>query len=119
MTIDEVIAYEKIEASMARRRAREIQNMLNTPATNILNEANEHDQIVGWLEALKAYREGIVAEAYKKDTAEEILEMIGEIRSCQFYCMADLCPGKKDCATCALEYIEKRIKEEYKCQISS
>lgn len=93
MTSDEVIEYQKTEARMAQRRASEVSEILGIPYT------------------VKAAEEGI-----KKAAAEEILEMIGEIRKCQFYCMADLCPGKKDCATCALEYIEKRIKEEYKCK---
>lgn len=96
MTSDEVITCKGIEARMECIRASEVSEILGIPYT------------------VKIAEEGI-----KKAAAEEILEMIGEIRKCQFYCMADLCSEKKDCATCALEYIEKRIKEEYKCQISS
>ena len=114
MTIDEVIEYEKLEARMARRRAEEVSQIIGVPD---IGEISIHEMIVALLEQLKEMQEGIVGELMKKNTAEKILEMIGEIRNCHFYCMADMCPGKKDCATCALEYIEKRIKEEYKCQI--
>lgn len=113
MTIDDIIAYEKIEARMARRRASEVSEILDLPDTG---EISIHETIVTLLEQLKEMQDGIIGEMMKKKTAEEILEIIGEIRKCQFYCMADLCPGKKDCATCALEYIEKRIKEVFKCK---